>query len=614
MLAFIVLGLFQACAVLAAPDAVAAWMKAAHVDVPQLPRSGTVVETCWPDGDTTRFSFLSSLLPADVAVFGLGEGSHGMAEYPLLRNCFAAHLMLHEGLRAITFESGLIEARIVDDFVMARGAVTLTDALERGFTHHMGPWNETRALVEFVRAFNDAQARIGGTKVRWFGKDLPVTGDYLPAALVPLRDAIAATGAAIADLDTAVATAVTLGANSGAIVDEVISLLPPGVTAIDPDYLDIVTSVSYEALAEVDRAALGDAVRALAPLVSQHATALAASFALTRKQSSDEGRDHVAYIQTLVSYAEQLLEDLENRVAHPKDPTTTTVEKALGSLYGAAGRTPPAIDPRKFGGLNPTDLTDYFLGRRSREVHLARNVGDAAKRFGRVLNFAHNGHVAKVATNPIFDGVAVRDFAEGEFILAEWGDRYTVIATTVGEYRDPQGAALDPSVSPPTTSCADCIEKIALERASLNGKNFALSLRGPDVPDDVAAWLAGVHEMRYQAGFLPAQLSQQFDVLVFVEFVHPGVELSTSALTALAPDTGANTDLWGCDAVYASRAAAAAAAADGQQPERKDSSKAALYAGIALLCLAAIGLGVSGAMFAKSRTASTESTGGHTRV
>jgi erythromycin esterase-like protein len=133
------------------------------------------------------------------AVLGLGEPTHGIAAFPLLRNEILGHLV-ERGYRSIVLETDFFAASAVDDYVA--GGVAEIDSeidtvLETGFSHGFGNVPGNRELVEWLREHNAGRAP--RDRVRFHGFDAPLetysapnprpslsaVHDYLPAALRP---------------------------------------------------------------------------------------------------------------------------------------------------------------------------------------------------------------------------------------------------------------------------------------------------------------------------------------------------------------------------------------------------------------------------------------------
>jgi erythromycin esterase-like protein len=128
-------------------------------------------------------------------LLALGEPTHGIEAFPLLRNELLGHLV-ERGYRSIVLETDVFAASVVDDYV--GGATAEVDkVLATGFSHGFGAVPGNRELVEWLRAHNAGRAP--QDRVRFHGFDAPVeysgapsprhalssANDYLPAALRP---------------------------------------------------------------------------------------------------------------------------------------------------------------------------------------------------------------------------------------------------------------------------------------------------------------------------------------------------------------------------------------------------------------------------------------------
>lgn len=129
------------------------------------------------------------------ALLALGEPTHGIEAFPLLRNELLGHLVDH-GYRSIVLETDIFAASIVDDYV-AGAPGEIDTVLATGFSHGFGAVPGNRELVEWLHAHNVGRAP--QDRVRFHGFDAPLeiscapsprhalssVVDYLPAALRP---------------------------------------------------------------------------------------------------------------------------------------------------------------------------------------------------------------------------------------------------------------------------------------------------------------------------------------------------------------------------------------------------------------------------------------------
>ncbi|MFE9737046.1 erythromycin esterase family protein [Streptomyces sp. NPDC006477] len=111
------------------------------------------------------------LLPARPRLLALGEPTHGEDELLDLRNDLFRQLVEEEGYRTIAIESCCVRALIVDDHVTS-GTGTLDEVMEHGFSHDWGASEANRALVRWMRAFNED--RPAPDRLRFAGIDGPL--------------------------------------------------------------------------------------------------------------------------------------------------------------------------------------------------------------------------------------------------------------------------------------------------------------------------------------------------------------------------------------------------------------------------------------------------------
>jgi erythromycin esterase-like protein len=99
----------------------------------------------------------------------MGEPTHGVEEFMLLRNEVFAHLVEHRGFRSVALETDCLAACAVDDHVSGR-----TDDLDfdTAFSHGFGAHPGNRALVAWIREYN--LDREPERRVRFHGVDAPL--------------------------------------------------------------------------------------------------------------------------------------------------------------------------------------------------------------------------------------------------------------------------------------------------------------------------------------------------------------------------------------------------------------------------------------------------------
>jgi erythromycin esterase len=116
-------------------------------------------------------------LDESVQVLGLGEPMHGAPEFLALRNRLFHRLVEAHGFSAIAVESSFPRSRLVNQYVSdAEGRASYDDVKENGFSHGFGRDAMNRELVEWMRAYNAGQPN--GGELRFYGFDSPTEMMY----------------------------------------------------------------------------------------------------------------------------------------------------------------------------------------------------------------------------------------------------------------------------------------------------------------------------------------------------------------------------------------------------------------------------------------------------
>ncbi|MFF2774630.1 erythromycin esterase family protein [Streptomyces sp. NPDC058052] len=135
---------------------------------------------------------LVELLGSRPRLLALGEPTHGEDALLDVRNDLFRRLVEDEGYRIFAMESDCLAGLIVDAHVTT-GTGDLDDVMARGFSHGFGGSAANRALVRWMRAYNDG--RPAAEQVRFAGFDGPLetSGGASPRqALVALHAHLAA--------------------------------------------------------------------------------------------------------------------------------------------------------------------------------------------------------------------------------------------------------------------------------------------------------------------------------------------------------------------------------------------------------------------------------------
>ncbi len=106
----------------------------------------------------------------DARVVALGEGDHFAAEPMLFRNRLLRYLVEQKGFTAIAIESGIVESRVVHDYVRG-GTGELSGVLNQGITWTFDELPQNAALVRWMKDYN-ADAR-HARKINFYGFDVP---------------------------------------------------------------------------------------------------------------------------------------------------------------------------------------------------------------------------------------------------------------------------------------------------------------------------------------------------------------------------------------------------------------------------------------------------------
>jgi erythromycin esterase len=119
----------------------------------------------------------------DARIVGLSEGVHAAAEPLAFRNRLFKHLVERLGFSAIALESGIVESRVLNDYVVL-GKGDLDDVLTRGFSVGHGTFRQNAELLRWMKDHN-ARLPPRAAKVQIFGLDVPGSPGNLDAARGP---------------------------------------------------------------------------------------------------------------------------------------------------------------------------------------------------------------------------------------------------------------------------------------------------------------------------------------------------------------------------------------------------------------------------------------------
>jgi erythromycin esterase-like protein len=118
---------------------------------------------------------MMAAMDSGVGLLGIGEPMHGAPEFQVFRNQLFERLVEVHGFSAIAIESSFPRGRVVSDYIAggtAAGSPSSYDEVqEAGFSHGFGQLATTRELIEWTRAYNADPAHT--LSLNFYGFDSP---------------------------------------------------------------------------------------------------------------------------------------------------------------------------------------------------------------------------------------------------------------------------------------------------------------------------------------------------------------------------------------------------------------------------------------------------------
>lgn len=127
----------------------------------------------------------------EAKIVGFSDGMHAAAEPLIFRNRVFKHLVEHAGFTAIALESGIVEGRVLNDYV-TQGKGEFEAVLKHGFSNGFDTFRQNGELIRWMREYN-ARLPHDASKVQIFGLDVPGSPGNFDAARGPdtaLRSAL----------------------------------------------------------------------------------------------------------------------------------------------------------------------------------------------------------------------------------------------------------------------------------------------------------------------------------------------------------------------------------------------------------------------------------------
>jgi len=173
-------------------DAFVTWGKSAMVPLPIVPPAAAGWSDLQPLGD----------MIGAASIVALSEGVHAGAEPLEMRNRLFQYLVQEKGFSAIAIESGIVEGKVVYDYVRG-GAGELSTVLHQGVSWTFDHLPQNKELIRWIRQYN---ANPGVTrKINFYGFDVPGSPGN-PMASRGTETALTEVLKYLAKVDSAVAT------------------------------------------------------------------------------------------------------------------------------------------------------------------------------------------------------------------------------------------------------------------------------------------------------------------------------------------------------------------------------------------------------------------------
>ena len=410
------------------------------------------LRTVEPSADDTDLAPFCAMI-GRAPLVALGEAGHGAHEPLALRNRVFFYLVEHCGFTAIALETSFTESRAAYDFT-AGGPGDAVDIARRYLTWGFGRYDENTQLLQWMRDYNRGAgmqrgAGAGRRAIHFYGIDLSGA------------DPEGGFSHAQAALDSAVRYARTAAPTESA---KLLAELAP--------LLERISTVGYVKLAESRDPALDGALDSLESFLESRAAVLC-------KASTNSEYDWA--VRNLV--AARQLRDWLSLDTNPRQTSTAILP-----------------DDYRMDDVRDSAMADNALWAKREEG-----------KEGRILVFAHNGHVMNAPTRGgVWSVYSKPSRTMGQNLRSELRESLVIIGTVAAHSGGglPEGGPLDKSVDE------------ALSRLGL--PLFALDLRAAPRDSGAIEWLDERRPLR--ANFdseLDIDLRDAFDLVVYIDRVNP---------------------------------------------------------------------------------------------
>lgn len=351
---------------------------------------------------STAVILLMAELGDAVRLLGFGEALHGGEEILLLRNKLFQKLVAHHGYSAIAIESSFPRGWAMNEYV-AGGGTTYEAAADAGVTHGFGNLAANRELIEWMRQYNADTSH--PTKLQFYGFDSPTeySGADSPRRLLQVAlNYLAAVGDQ---------SAKDWQQRIDALLGDDAAWEQPGAT------LDASKSIGRSESAMKLRIETGN-------LIAHLQTRRPACVAVSGESAYRDAEHHVLHARSMLNYHATLA-----------DPSPNRVSECLAL----------------------------------RDLMMAENLAyivDRERPRGKVLAFAHNGHVKRGRMSWQMGPTKIEWWAAGAHLQSMLGQAFAVVGTAIGESSDNGIASPEPgTLEAKLTATAGPIRCVPLRRA-----------------------------------------------------------------------------------------------------------------------------------------------------
>ncbi len=418
------------------------------------------IETTAPGSGFADLQALKDII-GDARVVGFGETAHGIHEFNELKVRIFEFLAEEMGFTAFVMESGLAESKLTYDYVLGAD-YELAQVYRDGFSHGFGPWEETRALLEFMRAYNANPAH--SRKIHFYGMDLGKK--VFPGEQLGIRSALPAVAGALSFLD---------------IVDP--HYAESCRQSLVPKLEQFKTEEDYQALSATERAATTAATAAL--------VARLAAYRIPYIEASSVQQYEWAYRLGIAA-------------------------RQLDTWFAFLATDVPRLERGNAREMTQADNVRWVLEREGPDARImvwAHN-GHVVKEFSASEKFW------TVQDGPYRD-LPGKLTLLGLFLESLYGDDYINFGFTANRYDFSGERVVHPMLDGLTTEPA-VDNSYAAALRQVGAPLFALDLNAAPDAGPVREWLQEEHPMRYQHMYMNLVPERVWDAVIYFDTVRQG--------------------------------------------------------------------------------------------